>query len=406
MLNDTTNSRSVSARQIAGRARGALEGAIAHGRANIHDSSYLMRLSFVVVVGIPTVLAMVFYLLIAAPRYVATAQFAVWTSAPPKADPLTMLISMPSSSAALEDQHIVQEYVYSRAMLESIEKQYDLGRIYGSGGDVFSELWPGHTIEKRLAYWKRHVVVTIDTNSGISSLEVDAFRPQDALLLANAVLARAQTMVQNLSDEGDSEALRHAKLILDSSTARLSEVRNHVTQFRRDNHMVDAKNAGQFNAQMVGALETALASTEAEVQQLRSYLTPADPRIAMAVARADSLRKQIDLQKSGLAETAPSSRTGGPDVLPASVIAKSEALDTELDVATKSYAAAATAYFEAQGELSRNHRYLESFVKPALPEEATKPQRWRMIATVMVSSFIAWCLLITVGGAIRDHAGV
>ena len=407
MLNDTSRGRSSDLQHYAGKVRGAVADVIANGRANIHDVSYQLRLSFVVVVCLPTLIAAVFYLLIAAPRYVAVAQFAVWTSAPPKADPLTMLIQMPTSSASLEDQHIVQDYVYSRAMLESIEKQYDLGHIFGTGGDIFSELWSGHTVENRLAYWRHHVNIAIDSNSGISTLEVDAFRPEDALTLANAVLVRSQTMVQGLSDEGDAEAVTHAKQTFDEAAARLSIVRARVTQFRRENRMVDARNTGQYATQMVGGLEVALADTEAEIQQLHSYLAPSDPRISVLQARADSLRKQIDLQKSGLAETTPSSAaTTGPDVMPASVLAKSEALETELDVATKSYAAAAAAYFEAQGNLSRNHRYLETFVKPALPEEAEKPERWRMIATVLVSSFIAWCLLITVGGAIRDHAGV
>ncbi len=406
MLNDTSNGRDMGASGYVRRARIALNGAVDYGRAHIHEVGYQLRLSFVVIVALPTLIAAVYYLLIAAPRYVAVSQFAVWTSAPGRADPLSMLVQLPTASASLEDQHIVQDYVYSRAMLESIEKRYDLNRIFGTGGDIFSELRSGLTVEDRTEYWKRHVHIAIDSTSGISTLDVDAFRPQDALMLANAVLARAQTMVQNLSDESDADAVQHTQRILEAAAKRLSQVRARVTTFRRQNHMVDATHTGQLATQMVGGLETGLADTEAQIQQLRSYLAPGDPRIAVLQARADSLRKQIDLQKSGFAGTAPATATSGPDVMPASVLAQSEALETELDVALKGYTAAATAHFEAQGNLARNRRYLETFVKPALPEQAEKPERWRMIATVLVSAFIAWCLVITVGGAIRDHAGV
>jgi capsular polysaccharide transport system permease protein len=407
MLNEIPNRETSGVRGLAQKARTGLAGAIAHGRANIHDVSYQLRLSFAVVVLLPTVIAAVFYLLIAAPRYVATAQFAVWTASPPKADPLTMLIQLPSSSASLEDQHIVQDYVESRSMLEAVEHRLDLGHIYGTGGDIFSELWPGHTVEERVAYWKHHVSIIIDSTSGISTLEVDAFRPEDALLVANTVLSETQTMVRTLSDAGDLEAARHAKRVFDDAAAHLSDVRAKVTRFRRENRIVDAAHSGQFTSQMVGSLETSLADVQAQIQQLRSYLAPNDPRIAVLQARADSLRRQIDLQKNGLSEIAPTAApASSPDVLPASVLAKSEALETELDIATKTYAAAATTYFEAQGNLTRNHRYLETFVKPALPEKALRPERLRMIATVLVSAFIAWCLLITVAGAIRDHSGV
>lgn len=406
MLNENTSNSPSGIRRRIEAGRNLVAGAIEHGRANLHDVGYQLRLSFIVVVAIPTAISLVFYGLIAAPRYVAQAQFAVWSSSPAKLDPLAMLVQIPTASASLDDQHIVDDYIHSRPMLESVEHRIDLAHIFGSGGDIFSELWPGNSVERRLAFWNRHVVVTIDSSSGISTLEVDAFRPEDALTLANTVLNRAQDMVQNLSDESDRDALRHAKQTFDAATARLSDVRARVTRFRRENHIVDAAHSGQFTSQMVGALEANLAETEAQIQQLQSYLAASDPRIAVLKARAASLRSQIDLQKDGLAETTTAAPANGPDVLPASVLATSEALGTELEIATKSYAAAAASFYEAQANMSRNHRYLEVFVKPALPEEAEKPQRLRMIATVLITSFIAWCLLITVGGAIRDHAGV
>ena len=116
------------------------------------------------------------------------------------------------------------------------------------------------------------------------------------------------------------------------------------------------------------------------LQQLRSYLSPKDPRIAVLQARADSLREQIDLQKNGLAENQQATPKNGADVLPAR-LAQSESLETEMDVALKAYAAAATTYFETLGNQSRNRRYLEVFVKPALPELAEEPKRLQIILT-------------------------
>ena len=117
MLNNTAYRQN---RTVAGKLRAAIGDAGAGGKAHIHEVGYQLRLSFAVVVVIPTAIALIYYLLIAAPRYVATAQFAVWTSMPAKADPLAMLVQLPAASASQEDQHIVQDYVYSRSMLESI----------------------------------------------------------------------------------------------------------------------------------------------------------------------------------------------------------------------------------------------------------------------------------------------
>jgi len=397
-------------RRYAGQARATAEGVLVGGRAHIHEVGYQLRLSFFLIVALPTLMAAAYYLLIAAPRYVAEAKFSVYTQAPARADPLAMLAQLPMASASLEDQHIVQDYINSRAMLEAVEKKYDLQRIYGTGGDIFSELWSGLSVERRTAYWTRHVHVTIDSNSGIADLQVDTFRPEDSLALVNGILAETRTMVENLSSDGDADAVKLAAQQFDKAAAQLAAVRAKVTQFRQDNHMVDAAHTGQFTAEMVGGLEVSLADAQSQIQQARSYLAPSDPRIAMLQARADSLRSQIDLQKNGLSQGSPTApgdvALRGPDVLPASTLSQSETLDTELDVALKSYAAAAAANFEAQGNLSRDRRYLEVFIKPALPEDAGEPQRLRMIATVLVASFILWCLIITIGGAVRDHAGI
>ncbi len=394
--------------RIAGEAPGAAPGlkgrirhAVAHGRQNIHDPRYQMKLSFAVIVLIPTLIATLYFGLIASSRYVAQAQFAVWSATPARADPLSMLMSLPSTDAQVGDQHIVQEYVGSRPMLEAIEKQFDLERIFGTGADWFSELNTSRSVEDRLRYWRSRVHVTIDTASGICTLTVEAFTPQDALALAKGVLAQAQVMAAGLSDQSHRDLVLQSKKQLDRMSQVMGNVRAQVTQFRDQHQVVDALRASQMDSQIIGALEAGLANTETQIQQFKSYMKADDPRITRLQSQAQSYRSQIAQARAGLVGGGNSA--AGPTN---NVIGENERLNAEMDIATKGYAAASNAYMQALANASGESRYLEEFVPPALPEKAEAPQRLRIILTVFAVTMIAWCLLLTLGGAIRDHAGV
>jgi capsular polysaccharide transport system permease protein len=87
-------------------------------------------LSFVVVVALPTILAGVYYFLIAADQYVAEFRFALRTVEPVRIDPGSILGAAAPSPVGVDSYAVVQ-YIGSRDILDDLGRTLDLREMPG-----------------------------------------------------------------------------------------------------------------------------------------------------------------------------------------------------------------------------------------------------------------------------------
>ena len=64
---------------------------------------------------------------------------------------------------------------------------------------------------------------------------------------------------------------------------------------------------------------------------------------------------------------------------------------------------ALAAYDAALAEGRRQSRYLAAHVRPTLPERATHPERWTLLALVAIFAGLAWTILTLAAYALRDR---
>src|SRR4051812_22920937 len=79
--------------------------------------------SLALCVGLPTLLALIHYTLIAADQYVAEAKFAVRGTEAAAIDMLGVLTGVPGHAASTGDALIVQDYIRSRDLVEEIGRR-------------------------------------------------------------------------------------------------------------------------------------------------------------------------------------------------------------------------------------------------------------------------------------------
>jgi capsular polysaccharide transport system permease protein len=58
---------------------------------------------------------------------------------------------------------------------------------------------------------------------------------------------------------------------------------------------------------------------------------------------------------------------------------------------------------QTRAAAATQHFYIVPFVRPALPERSTYPQRLYAIGTVAVACFLFWLVAILIGRAVREH---
>ena len=79
-----------------------------------------------------------------------------------------------------QDLQIIVEYARSRSMVENIENDINLRQIFSREGiDHISRFNPNKPIEALVRYWRKRVDTHYERMSGIITLEVRAFTPEE-----------------------------------------------------------------------------------------------------------------------------------------------------------------------------------------------------------------------------------
>lgn len=129
-------------------------------------------------VGLPTLLATIYFGFIARSEYESVATL-VFTK----------------TSEAERDATILREYALSRDMLSELDKTVSFSERYQRGGDFLSRLAPNAGSETRYAFFRRHVDAQYDSHSHVLTLKVRAFSGARAQQFARQVLTLGQSFV-------------------------------------------------------------------------------------------------------------------------------------------------------------------------------------------------------------------
>ncbi len=129
--------------------------------------------SFLIVCGIPTLVASIYFGAIASDVYVSEARFAIRSSkSGGTGSGLAAFLSSPMIGSGGQESVIVTDYVMSQDMLSRIEKSMDLRKHYSDPErDVLSRLKGDASDEELLEYYQKSVELLHDT--GFHQLSMD-----------------------------------------------------------------------------------------------------------------------------------------------------------------------------------------------------------------------------------------
>ena len=354
-------------------------------------------LGFLIVVVLPTLVAAVYFLLIASPRYVTEARFVVRAGTQPPPAAVGLALQGVGIGAPQTDAFAVHEWMRSRDAVVEMRDRAGLTEILGrAGADPFSR-WPrlgeGRSVEGLHRAYRRFVTVGYDSTTGISVLRVEAYRPEDAVRLADALLDGGETLVNRLNTRSAEQAVADATRAVDEAEARLATASQRLTGFRNRQRFIDPQGAAEAGGQVIVALTTQLAGLRADRAQLAAE-APQSPQLPSLDGRIRALERQIAAERAKIA--------GAADSLAPQVSAY-EDLVLERQFADRQLAEATAALVEARQEARRQALFLERIAGPLAADEPTRPRRWRSLAIVLVSTLLLWAVgrLLVLG--LREH---
>lgn len=354
-------------------------------------------LAFLIVVVLPTILAAIYFLLIAAPRYVSEARFIVRAANQPQPSSLGFALQGVGISPTSTDAFAVHEYALSQDSIRELKRQFDLESVLRPRGIDVLAGWPrlgedrsDRTLEAAL---ERFVTVGYDSTTGISTLRVQAFNPKDARSLAEALLNGGERLVNRLNDRAATDAVRDAHVVRDEARQRLSAAQAQLTQFRNQEQFIDPARTATEGGQLIGNLLATVAGLRAERAQLAAG-APNSPQLEPLDNRIAAFERQIEAERAKIAGS--SGSLAGKLGIYEDLMLQRELADRELTQAT-------TALLTAEQEARRQKLYLERIVNPSLPDRSSQPRRLISILVVLATSLLLYGIGWLVWAGVREH---
>jgi len=361
-----------------------------------------LLVSFLLCVVLPLIAATIYFATLATDRYAARAGFSIRgidTNA--GIDGIGALTGLASTGSTTSDSYIVLSYLASRELLEAVDQQLDLRPIYASPDvDPLSRLASEATVEDFLTYWNRRIQTQFDPTSGIIEFEVQSFSPEHAQEIAAAVLRLTQTLVNELSANARSDALRFAREEVELQEDRLRQALSAIRDFRASEQSVDPSASAALEIELIANLEARLIDVNARIAALRQTLDENAPSLTPLRRIAEALAAQIVERREAIG----SEVIGESGVSAISQqLALYEELEVERSLAQQAYASALASLEQARRDADRQQRYLAIHLRPQAPESAQYPRSLRNLLILGFALVTAWGIGALMTYSVRDH---
>jgi capsular polysaccharide transport system permease protein len=358
-------------------------------------------LSFVLIVLVPAVGAAAYLWGRAADQYASRLAFSVRTENQSSAIELLGGITELSGSSS-SDADILFSYLTSQELVSKVQVRADIRTLWSKvsiQNDPVFAYDPSGTIEDLQQHWDRKIDIVYDSGTGLIDLEVRAFDPGDALIIAEAILSECTAMINGLSKAAQQDSIQFTQEELDDAVVRLKKARRALTEFRNRTQIVDPSIDTQNQMGLLVTLQQQLADALIESDLLADTTRQNDPRITQAKRRIEVINARIasERRKLGLGEDG-----DGSDAF-ATLVGQYEGLIVDREFAESAYTATLAAHDAALSEARRQSRYLAAHVKPTLAERAEFPQRVWMLTLITVFCFFGWATLCLVYYSLRDR---
>jgi len=355
---------------------------------------------FLLMVALPTLLAALYYGLIASDVYVSESRFVIKSPDQKRSQMSTLanLVQTTGLSGGQEQTNEVLTYVRSRDALMALEKTVHIRNKFSTPqADVLSRFpqpFADNTFESLFKYYGKRIDARMDAEAGTAIIKVEAFNPQDAYVINRQLLVLSEALVNRLNTRAQSKGIAEAQKQVEVATERARNARIALAQYRNTQALIDPTKQAGGVLEIANTMIAERAALQAQLD-LMQRLTPNNPSIPALRNRIGAISVQIASQNS---------RVVGSGSGIASKIGGYEDLLVEEKFATESLTAANASLVQARADALRQQFYLERVVDPNAPDTPLLPNRFLNILVAFAASlclyFIAWMFMI----GVLEHA--
>jgi capsular polysaccharide transport system permease protein len=346
---------------------------------------------------VPTAIVAAYFYLVAAPQFVSEARFVVRSRADAPQVSLGSAISsaMGGGGAAAGEANSVRDFLLSHDAVARTHAKLDLIAIWQREEADFWARLVDTEPEKLTSYYKNMVSAVLDTATGVLTLRIRTFRPEDSKAIADTLLELAESLVNRLSERAREDALRVARAEVEIAERRVLASREALTQFREQQQDLDSAGTAAATQAQISGMEGALTTARAELRERLAFMRPDNPALQATRNRIDALERQIAAERMR--------RTQGDGTL-AQQLAAFERLVMEREFADRQLASATASLETARMEAQRQQVYLARVVEANLAVHPLYPRKLISVGSVFLGLSVAFGIGWLLVASMRDHA--
>lgn len=352
---------------------------------------------FLLTVVLPTLIALIYYGLIASDVFISYSKFVVRSPDKPSSSGLGIILQSAGFSNAGDETYAAQAFVQSRDALKALNRGQAFERAYTrpeiSIFDRFNPFGGAGTFEKLYKLYSSKVSIEHSTTTGVSTLTVKSYTPEDAEVINRRLLEMAEVVVNRLNERGRQDMIRSAATELDAAKARAQRAAQALADYRNRQKIVDPEKQAAVQMQMISKLQDELISRRTQLAVLKRY-TPRNSQVEVLSTSISALEQEITEQMRMVA--------GNRSSL-AGQAARYQGLVLESQIADRQLAGALTSLQDARNDATRKQAYVERIVEPSRPDAAEEPGRIRGIFAVFAIGLVSYLAISMLLAGLREH---
>lgn len=351
--------------------------------------------SFLLFVLVPTALSLIYLLVIAPPEYTASASFTVRGAkqAPPD---LLGLAGIAAPTDTSTDARIVSDYIRSTAMVQALRQKAGFNEAYSRFSlDPAAQIGSHAAIETATNFWRHKVKVTTEINSGATTFSVRAYRPADALRLAQGVLAATEQTVNSLSTRpmGNLQQVNLDEVA--RAKAEFETVKQRLTEFQSSTAVIPSAAPVTAALTLVGGIDTQLAALRTEHATMLQTFQPDSPQAKAVESKIAALEAER-ARAVGRALAAPGETLANSEV-------EARALLLDYEFAQRNYHTAVSALETSRRDSRTDTKYVVAYVPPEAPEKSNYFPRLVNVLAVFFAASLLWAVGALSFSVLKEH---
>lgn len=346
-----------------------------------------------------SLLAAVYWLVLASDRYVSTAHVIIQRTDLPGAQSMdfgSLVAGVSGTSNNRADHLLLRDHLLSVDMMQKLEQQLGLRAHYSGWHDPLSRMWSAKlSTEWFHKYYLRRVSVELDEYSGVLVVNVEAFEPAMAHALATRLVQEGEQYMNRLAQQLAQAQVTFLEGQVAEMNARTLQTRRQLLAFQNKKGLVSPKDSAISLGAIVARLEAQRAELQIQRNALQSYLVADHPSILMLNQQIVAVERQLASEQAKLA--APSGSTLN------STVEEFQRLEMEAAFAQQVYQTALGALEKGRIEALRTIKKVQVLQAPTQPEYPLEPKRVYNTIVFVLGALLLAGVAHLVLAVVKDH---